>query len=88
VSDPTTETVHGERSNLADLHPRSFRQSGRFTLKSQGKASTGLLTCHGNGDNGSGAFVEDIVTENKDQPLACLLTPADGIEVGPTDLTS
>ena len=88
VSDPSTDAVHRERPNLTDLHPGAFGESGRPTLEGQREAGARLLTRHRQRNDGSGSFVEDIVADDKNRALAHLLASADGIQIGPADLTS
>ena len=88
MSDTPTDTVHRQRSNLADLHPRPFGEAGRLALEGEGKPSARLLTRHRYRNDGPGSLVEDVVAENEDGALTCLFATPNRIEVSPANLAS
>jgi hypothetical protein len=46
-----------------------------------------FLACHRDSDDGPRTLVEDIVTQNQHGTMAGLFPAANGIEVGPADVT-
>ena len=54
-------------------------------FKRQRKASALRLTGQGNGNDGSGAFVENVLAQNQNWTLSCLFSPAYWIQISPAD---
>ena len=64
------EAIDGARSDLTDLDPGAFCQTGRLALEGQGKSRSGFLAGQRQGDDTTGSIVEDIVTQNQDRASA------------------
>jgi hypothetical protein len=77
-----------DRSDLRDFDPRRSRQTVRRQRQRERKTRPLRLTrdCHGN--HRPGTPIEKIVTQNDYRAQAGLLSPTNGIEIGPVDLSS
>jgi hypothetical protein len=84
LSDP----LDRDRADLGNLDLRRPRQTVRRQRQREREARPLRLTrdCHGN--HRPGTPIEKIVTQNDYRAQAGLLSPTNGIEIGPVDLSS
>ena len=77
-----------EGANLTDLYPRTFGHLCGCELQRERVAGPRLLAGQRDRDHRARALVEDIVAQHQDRALARLFVPADGVDVGPSNLAS
>ena len=70
-----------QRSDLTDLHPRSFRKAFGFQFEGQRESGPLGLDCDCYCDCSAGSFVEDVLTQDQDRPLSGLLASPNRIQV-------
>jgi hypothetical protein len=61
---PSTDSIDGECTNLANLDPRSLIQTRGLAFEREGESRARLLTSHRNGDHCSGSIVEHVMTQD------------------------
>ena len=81
------DSFNRERAYLTDLYPRFLRQPSDLKLQGQWEGGGLRLAGKSDGNDGAGAFVEYIVTEDQNGPCARLLAPPYRVEVGPANLS-
>jgi len=84
---PGAETFGSKRANLADFDPGSLGKIFGLEFKTQREGRMLWLTCQRDGDHSARALIKDIMTENKNRSLSCLLLAAHRVEIGPADVT-
>jgi len=87
-SDPLGESLNGKGPNLADLDPGFLGEFGAIEFQIERKAGLLWLACQGNGYDGAGALVENIVTKNQDGAQACLLMTFCRFKICPDNIAS
>ena len=83
---PLTDSIDGQRANLADFDPGSFRQPLGLALERQRKSCARLLARHRHGDDRAGPLVEYIVAQNQNRSATRLFMPARSVEFRPADV--
>jgi hypothetical protein len=87
-ADSFPKTLPRQRSNLADLHPRSSWQVLSAQFQSQGEPRSLRLACESHCDHSPRSLVEDIVADHDDRQPTRLLMASDRFEVSPDDVAS
>ena len=81
------DAFHGQRANLADLHPRLFGKTLRPQLHRERKACALRLARERHGDHRARPFIEDIMTEDQHRAPSGLFRASNRVEFRPSDLT-
>lgn len=81
------DSLHGQRANLADLHPGLFWKALRLQLQRERKGCALRLARECHGDHRARPFIEDIMAEDQHRPPSGLFLASDGVEFRPPDLT-